>query len=365
MSIRRVNASTVLRQAATFRGQPWGVEAGENGVDNPTFAHLVNCFNTALETAWADAPVPEILRVERRQRCQTTFYSGDASGTTIAASTQVYDPETKKSWINVRAISGVEPLNIPGSAPSLWVELKRSWEDGAINFNLGSVSNTAAVGDVYRYSGDGSLGGSYWYCYASGPASYLANPSLRAGVFYQLPTFNPDFGRDVAWHTPMGFVLGVWNGNPETDDPDVLPLSYEITDDGVRVFEDPGEAWFNFTTVPPALFGAPWSASTAYAIGDQVYYQSGNTGDFYNVIAATTAGDTPLSAPAKFSVVEIPARYTVWLQYQIAADWYEFDDKMEDSLPKRGMAEREWKRLKYVLNRRERQSGQLNVQIRS
>ena len=170
------------------------------------------------------------------------------------------------------------------------MELKRSWEDGAINFNLGSVSNTAAVGDVYRYSGDGSLGGSYWYCYASGPASYLANPSLRAGVFYQLPTFNPDFGRDVAWHTPMGFVLGVWNGNPETDDPEVLPLSYEITDDGVRVFEDPGEAWFKFTTVPPALFGAPWSASTAYAIGDQVYYQSGNTGDFYNVIAATTAG---------------------------------------------------------------------------
>lgn len=362
MSIRRVAASTLFRQAAVFRGQPWGTTAGENGVDAATFAHLAACLSTGLELAWSDAPVPEIIRVERRQRLQTTFWYGQ--GPTLAKNTQVWDPETNKSWLALRDIAAFESANVPGSQPAVWAELKRDWSLDARNMNVATQPLTASVGEVWRWTGNGTVGGDYYYCLADCPAAYLNTAYLRPTYFYQLPDFNPDFARDASWHTPMGFVLGVWTANPELDDPATQALAYELTDDGVRVFEDPGSAWFRFTTVPPEITGSPWDANTAYAAGDQVYWQSGSAGDFYDVIVATAAGDTPVSAPSKFSRVEIPARYKVWLEYQLAADWYEFDGELEKSLAKRGLADREWKRLKYVLGRREQQSSGLNVQTR-
>ncbi len=63
----------------------------------------------------------------------------------------------------------------------------------------------------------------------------------------------------------------------------------------------------------PMFTGADYSASTSYAVDAQVYFtDSTGNGNYYKCVEATTAGDSPSTAPSKWEVIPL---YTVFFQY--------------------------------------------------
>ena len=101
----------------------------------------------------------------------------------------------------------------------------------------------------------------------------------------------------------IGAFLTAWTEDPrKSSAPRRIP--FMLLGEGALFRPEYGNdgVWLAFR--PPAQVVTPeiYSASANYAIGTFVYVED----DFYHVVAATTAGDVPSGAAAKFSLVPIP-----------------------------------------------------------
>lgn len=80
----------------------------------------------------------------------------------------------------------------------------------------------------------------------------------------------------------------------------------------------------------PTYTGAAYSAATAYSVDAQAYFtDAAGNGNYYRCVQATTPGDSPSTAPAKWSVIPL---YTVFFQYCIYrtfADWLISDGQLD------------------------------------
>lgn len=89
-------------------------------------------------------------------------------------------------------------------------------------------------------------------------------------------------------------------------------LPWEYDDRGIRLTGRavPPSAWLMFRKRPYSWRGADYSGSATYAAGDIVYFASGTStyeGDFWTCVSATSAGQSPSTTAAKWSVNAIPA----------------------------------------------------------
>lgn len=132
---------------------------------------------------------------------------------------------------------------------------------------------------------------------------------------------------------PIGAVRQLSPDNPlEVANPRQLP--FRLMGDKIQVLgEDvPASVYVWFRERAPNWLGDDFDAAEAYAAGEVVYYEGSGVdyeGDFWTCLSATTASQTPESAPTKWERIEYPA----WLRSPVAqaayADWVRQDGNPE------------------------------------
>jgi hypothetical protein len=139
------------------------------------------------------------------------------------------------------------------------------------------------------------------------------------------PTLTDGINSATLSTTTYGEILDVYSRNPRVTSI-WARVPYRLYDDGTNsIIEVPDtytSVFVEYRIPCPALTGEAYSSSTAYSTGAQVFYTSSSIpGNFYDVVGATTAGDTPESAAAKFSLVKIPRIFQFHLIRAAYADW--------------------------------------------
>jgi hypothetical protein len=250
-----------------------------------------------LEEGWIHEEWPDLVRVEHRQRLDywnpVTNY--------VAGNTVLYATDSRCYVANQATTS------VPG-ADTTWTPLERNFGG-----DIMAATDTAVPGDFARVASTG--------------VQYVCITATTGGppgaAWYALPSWTPEFDpEDTDYTVDMGDVLGVWTDDPrDTASPEEDELAWRETTDGLLVANgDRGEAWFRYRTRPPTLTGSAWSSATAYALAAQVYYDNGTTGDFWECVTATSAGESPVTAAAKWSQVDVPKFMHRWLVHSACAD---------------------------------------------
>lgn len=129
---------------------------------------------------------------------------------------------------------------------------------------------------------------------------------------------------------PVGDVFDVKNMDPTTSR-NWTSLEWTLINDAVQLMDDATTVYLQYRIPCPTLNGTFYDDATAYAVGDQVYFDDGGTirGNFWNCIVATTAGQhpnalysdggTPPANIAKWELVEIPAAFRGFLEWSAYA----------------------------------------------
>lgn len=126
---------------------------------------------------------------------------------------------------------------------------------------------------------------------------------------------------DQAGQTPIGIILAVLDANPDLVR-NARSVSWSKTAMGIVVLRDLPFVYVTFKQRCPVLKGEPFDATLAYPPGQQFYYSSPTCrGNFYDVLALTSPGDTPESVPGSFQLVPIPRIFGRYLKAQAAGEW--------------------------------------------
>ena len=283
------------------------------------FAQLRAFHNKRLATAWEFEFWPDLIRYEQR------WFRPDYSATpTYAAGDQRFYPATQKYYQALRATTG----NAPASAEG--VTTLAYWADCTAPITAADyVSTTAyAVGAQVAYAGK---------IYQAHTAT-TGNLPTDTSKWGELLAFNRYVAYDQAAQqylgtapVGLGTVLDV-----TTDDPRVTTrnatVNWFLSDAGLQVSTNVPYVWVRHRLRCPILKGATWSSTAAYAVGQQVYYSETTVptaGNFYDVLTATTAAQSPLTHASKFSVVGIPRLFDRYLQQGAFADWLKSEDNTE------------------------------------
>lgn len=125
--------------------------------------------------------------------------------------------------------------------------------------------------------------------------------------------------------TVIGTVRNVWTAHPTTGY--AQKLAFKITARGIEFLCSLSvvpSVWVEFKTVLPSWTGTVWASGSTYAVGARVLFPGtplGHEGDYYEVITATTAGQSPLTHQAKFSLIEFPAYLAKPVAMGAYSDW--------------------------------------------
>ncbi len=114
--------------------------------------------------------------------------------------------------------------------------------------------------------------------------------------------------------TGFTFINDVWTDNFRTSPTTARRLKWEYDDRGIRILDRsnvPETCWVHLYQRCPRWKGDDYSASSTYAAGRVLYYESAAEtpdylGDFWVVLDTTEAGENPENTPDKFSRMEIP-----------------------------------------------------------
>ena len=77
------------------------------------------------------------------------------------------------------------------------------------------------------------------------------------------------------------------------------------------------KVWLKFRKRRPELTGDPFSATTAYASGDQIYFG----GQFYDANTSTLGGESPTTTAASWDIVDVPYIFQNYLIRGAYADY--------------------------------------------
>lgn len=143
-----------------------------------------------------------------------------------------------------------------------------------------------------------------------------------------------------------GEVLSVFNKNPQQTTK-ALSVGYELYDNGTELRVVIGQkllesGWYRYRIKFTPLSGDPYSATTVYYTGSQVYFDSGSntgaimpvigrphSGNFYNCLSDTNAGENPTTHPAKWQKVSVPYIFGPYMAWSAAADWMVSEGNVE------------------------------------
>lgn len=154
----------------------------------------------------------------------------------------------------------------------------------------------------------------------------LARPSSSV-IQFQSPTIGyAGTGGTVRWvHTSPGRVRSVYDRDPRYA-VNWREHDFEVDGDGILVAGAGSQVWVEYQRECPLLTGGNYDETATYAVGDQVLFNSsGETLNFYDCRVATSAGESPTTAPAKWDLVEIPYIFHTYLVHGALSDALKMD----------------------------------------
>lgn len=178
--------------------------------------------------------------------------------------------------------------------------------------------------------------------------------------------------RTVAVPSDCGELLSVYDQDPRLTTRARL-LKYFLysssSTDYINLIDQVTPVYLEYKVKASALFGDAYSASSAYSVGAQVYFDtSTNSGSFvpgttaapagnlYNCIVATSAGQSPVTTPASWSKVEIPYFCSDFLSRACLADFLRSEGQFEQAIVAENEAE---KALEREVDKVLREQGQI------
>jgi hypothetical protein len=137
--------------------------------------------------------------------------------------------------------------------------------------------------------------------------------------------------------TGIGYVKDIYDEDPGLNTL-IGPIAKRITTKGVgprsvvnpaatgttgSILAAPTSIFIEFRERARDMSGmVEYDATSAYKVGDWVYYESATVdGEAYEVIVATTAGQTPEDTAASFSALEFPYILTEYVKTGALGDW--------------------------------------------
>ena len=342
--MRTCDYSDVLRGSAALAGFTM------DDLGGPEFALFRTFHDRRLQLAWEIHRWPDLCRIE--QRAFRAAY--DVTGaTTYAATTEVLDVATLQYFQALQTSTGKAPTINAQENSAYWALCKGSyqaydWETGT-DYPVGGQVRHPADNNVYQCITAHTSGGSW--------------DATKWGV---LTPFNRYIAYNQAGQTALGEVLFAFDRDPRVTTK-LCPLPYTLSADGVQfatLRHTLAYVWLQYRIQRPLLTGDAFDSTVVYASGQQMYYKaSTGLGNFYTAVVTTTAGDTPESAPAKWSVVALPYIFRQYLMAAGYADWLTSDGQADKAGPMEQMAT---SCLELEADKLQRQQGQVNrMQFRS
>ena len=238
---------------------------------------------------------PETMRMEER-----FFRLLYASGTAYAVTNEIYYPATRSYYQALKTTTGNAPATLTSGTyatnTAYWSLIGEGyggddWAD-ATDYALGDTVRSASDGFFYR-------------CHTA----HTSSGTLDATKFGLLTDWLPYISLDQTGKTAIGQVRGCFLDHPaRTQNP--RRCSHLLGPSGLYLPDNTSTSvivWFQIK--PPVLSGADYSAGTAYAVGDYMYYATSTTGyegDYWCCLTATTAAQTPETHASKWTRQEIP-----------------------------------------------------------
>lgn len=285
MAIRRVSYLSVQNQVADNLG--WD----SSNLSTEDQLLIRNKINLWAQFGWDAFFFPEWTICEKR-----LFRQPWDSVTNWVAGDEVYHRPSRKYYIALQANSNQEPAT--GSAGVYTTNLQYWAEAGQLySAEEYSATKTYVRGEkVYYPSTD-----KYYQLYAATSTGNLPTDATKWG---ELAAFERYIDYEQSWETTlMGDAKEAWNANPRIEADNAQKVDMVLQDNGVRILGNDPVIWLEFRKRPPSWTGSIYSASSTYAVNDQVYFTDG---DYWKCTTATNAGESPLTHPAKWERVDFP-----------------------------------------------------------
>jgi hypothetical protein len=299
--------SDILKIAAELAGLEYSVTVGASGLAADEERLLRTSLNTQLQMLWPRGKWPGLTRVE--QRSFRAFWS---SGTTYSAPTataavEVFDPASEEYYQSLRGSNLNNAPTVSGAENSAYWALCQAsyagadWAD-ATAYAVGDKAVNPANLRVYQ-------------CHTA----HTSSGSFDTAKFGLLTPFDPYISYTQSGETEIweqGEIL-LWDSNPRLSTRAQGIRSF-LSENGVQALGTyPARPFVEFKIRVPNLWGEAYSATATYAVNDQVQFET-NTGgvaflNFYKCLTATSAGESPTSASAKWSRVELPDVFKMYL----------------------------------------------------
>ena len=360
---------------------PWDAShayaAGDEVLDVPTLTYL-----QALQASTGQAPTTNnVVNLAYWAPCQTQYQANAyVAGSTYAIGDQVLytdqqvyqlyalpmvaanagDPSMNNSYWPAGTLNGKAYYVATGGNQIAW--------DGT-NWNLRyqdqfgwhtQYTSTDAVATPNLVTTWTAVGGTLPV-----PTVTLGSGSFPAG-WAKLTPFNRYIGyeqtlADGTPLTPIGEFLFAWDRDPRVTTK-LCPLRYTLSSDGAQfttLRHASAQVWLLYRLRRPELTGDLYDPTVVYTPGRQVYYINATTGagNFYDCSTTTTAGDSPASAPAKWSVVALPYTFRQYLIQGGYADWLTADGQTDKAGVMENVA---GALLEAEADKLQRQQGQTN-----
>lgn len=194
-----------------------------------------------------------------------------------------------------------------------------------------TYSVASAQGDVVYYP----VNDSHYACHTTS----TGNLPTDTNYFGPLAVFDKYVGYTQTGYTAIGDVRDVYTKNPSVLK-SYATCNWTLTQNGVQVPNGPAVVWLEYRTRFAPLIGSDYSASATYAVGDQILFNSsGSVKNFYTCAVVTTAGQSPNTTPASWTLLEIPYLFQSYLVHGAFADVLRMDGQMDKAAQQERLAE--------------------------
>jgi hypothetical protein len=316
-------------------------------------------FSKRLASAWERAKWPLLTRVEQR-----TFRAEWASGTSYSKTNEIFYTPAQVYYQSLRdSNSGNAPASGTGNTENsaYWAQCRTSYSPSRGTW---LTATAYLVGDQVYYQPTNL----YYQCHTAHTSSGTLVPDATGGNerWGVLTPFDRYVAYEQTGETKIGDTFRATQVNPRLFWADG-DLDYSLSENGVQVVNDVPSVWLTFRTQEPVLKGDNFSATATYTANvSQVYYRSTTApetypGNFYNCVTTTSAGESPETTAAKWSVVEIPLFLERYLVQGAYADWLPGDGQNDKKMPALLEAERLISDQVLLLRGQQGQRGRVTV----
>lgn len=333
--MRRVSYSSVLAEAVQRATADASADRG--------LAASMNVFiNLWARKFWTKVFWPEWSPVERRQFRDTWSSATTYAAGTTAAAVEVYFPPTDSYYQSLHAANlNNAPATLSGGS---YTENSAHWAISTPSYSNSAwaASTIYAVGDNVVNPNDGNP----YQCITA----HTSTSTFDASKFGILTPFLRNISLTQSGQTEIAEVEGVYDQNPEVIT-NAVRQKFRLATGGIIARGSVQRPWLRFRKICPSWTGANYSSTTAYVVGDQVYY--GTTGDYYTCIQNGT-GNAP-TVTAFWTRIDFPYALRNMVAQAAYAEWLKGDGQNQKASAEMAVAQG---LLNGELDLLERQQGQ-------